>query len=37
MMYLPLKGGQPDLDKFFVEMFGLVCRKRSPKQWWQEM
>src|ERR1700739_3360577 len=24
MMYLPLKEGQPDLSKFFVEMFGLV-------------
>ena len=24
MMYLPLKQGQPDLNKFFVEMFGLV-------------
>src|ERR1700742_5287490 len=24
MMYLPLKEGQPDLNEFFVEMFGLV-------------
>jgi hypothetical protein len=24
MMYLPLREGQPDLSKFFVEMFGLI-------------
>ena len=24
MMYLPYKQGEPELSKFFVEMFGLV-------------
>jgi hypothetical protein len=28
MMYLPLKEGQPDLSKFFVEMFGLVMPEK---------
>src|SRR5580765_3291111 len=28
MMYLPLKEGQPDLNKFFVEMFGLVMPEK---------
>ncbi len=28
MMYIPLKEGQPDLNKFFVEMFGLVMPVR---------
>jgi hypothetical protein len=28
MMYLPLKEGQPDLNKFFVEMFGLVLPEK---------
>src|SRR6186713_2657122 len=28
MMYLPLKEGQPDLYKFFVEMFGLVTPEK---------
>lgn len=28
MMYLPLKEGQPDLSKFFVEMFGLVMSEK---------
>src|SRR4029453_7261142 len=28
MMYLPLKQGQPDLSKFFVEMFGLVMPEK---------
>jgi hypothetical protein len=28
MMYLPLKQGQPDLGKFFVEMFGLVMPEK---------
>ena len=28
MMYLPLKDGQPDLSKFFVEMFGLVMPEK---------
>src|SRR5205814_9805118 len=27
-MYLPLKEGQPDLSKFFVEMFGLVMPEK---------
>jgi hypothetical protein len=36
MMYLPLKEGQSDLSKFFVEMFGLVmpekiCRSSSEE------
>ena len=33
MMYLPYKEGQPELNKLFVEMFGLVCRKGLLKQW----
>jgi hypothetical protein len=28
MLYLPLKEGQPDLSKFFVEMFGLVMPEK---------
>ena len=28
MMYIPLKEGQPDLNKFFVEMFGLVMPEK---------
>ena len=28
MMYLPLKEGQPDMNKFFVEMFGLVMPEK---------
>jgi hypothetical protein len=28
MMYFPLKEGQPDLNKFFVEMFGLVMPEK---------
>src|SRR6201992_1450726 len=28
MMYLPLKEGQPDISKFFVEMFGLVMPEK---------
>ena len=28
MMYLPFKEGQPDLNKFFVEMFGLVMPEK---------
>src|SRR6476646_11853068 len=28
MMYLPLKEGQQDLNKFFVEMFGLVMPEK---------
>ena len=28
MMYLPLKEGQTDLNKFFVEMFGLVMPEK---------
>jgi hypothetical protein len=28
MMYLPLKEGQPGLNKFFVEMFGLVMPEK---------
>jgi uncharacterized membrane protein (DUF106 family) len=27
-MYLPLKEGQPDLNKFFIEMFGLVMPEK---------
>ena len=33
MMYLPYKEGQPDLNKLFVEMFGLVLPERSRKRW----
>ncbi len=29
IMYLPLKEGQPDLSKFFVEMFGLVMPAKN--------
>jgi hypothetical protein len=28
MMYLPYKEGQPDLNKLFVEMFGLVMPEK---------
>ena len=28
MMYLPLKGGKPELTKLFVEMFGLVMPEK---------
>jgi hypothetical protein len=28
MMYLPYKEGQPDLNKFFVEMWGLVMPEK---------
>src|SRR6266567_8677446 len=28
MMYLPLKEGQPDVSKLFVEMFGLVMPEK---------
>lgn len=28
MMYLPLKEGQPDINKLFVEMFGLVMPEK---------
>ncbi|MFZ2091915.1 MAG: hypothetical protein WAU99_09275 [Pseudolabrys sp.] len=31
MMYLPLKEGQPDLSKFFVEMFGLVMPEKTAE------
>jgi hypothetical protein len=31
MMYLPVKDGQRDLTKLFVEMFGLVMPIRSAK------
>jgi len=36
MMYLPLKEGQPDVNKLFVEMFGRACRRRSRKKWSRE-
>src|SRR5713101_8274169 len=32
MMYLPSKEGQPDLTKFFVEMFGLVMPFESKTE-----
>ena len=28
MMYLPLKEGQPDVSKLFVEMFGLIMPEK---------
>src|SRR5215467_4128540 len=32
MMYLPVKDGQPDLVKLFVEMFGLVMPERVAEE-----
>jgi hypothetical protein len=32
MMYLPLKEGQPDINKLFVEMFGLVMPEKVAEQ-----
>ena len=32
MMYLPVKDGQPDLTKLFVEMFGLVMPERIAEE-----
>jgi hypothetical protein len=32
MMYLPYKEGQPDLSKFFVEMFGLVMPEKVAEE-----
>ena len=32
MMYLPLKEGQPDLSKLFVEMFGLVMPEKVAEE-----
>jgi len=32
MMYLPTKGGQPDLVKLFVEMFGLVMPDKVAEE-----
>lgn len=32
MMYLPSKGGQPDLVRLFVEMFGLVMPERVAEE-----
>lgn len=36
MMYLPLKEGQPDVSKLFVEMFGLVAAM-FPERWTQRL
>ncbi len=32
MMYLPLKEGQPDVSKLFVEMFGLVMPEKVAEE-----
>jgi hypothetical protein len=32
MMYLPYKEGQPDLNKLFVEMFGLVLPEKVAEE-----
>src|SRR5215510_3360877 len=32
MMYLPVKDGQPDLVKLFVEMFGLVMPEKIAEE-----
>src|SRR5215831_14178688 len=32
MMYLPLKEGQPDINKLFVEMFGLVLPEKVAEE-----
>jgi predicted phosphohydrolase len=32
MMYLPLKEGQPDINKLFVEMFGLVMPEKVAEE-----
>lgn len=32
MMYLPLKEGQPDVNKLFVEMFGLVMPEKVAEE-----
>jgi hypothetical protein len=32
MMYLPPSAGEPDLVKFFVEMFGLVIPDRVAEE-----
>src|SRR3974390_2617498 len=32
MMYLPLKEGQPDVSKLFVEMFGLVLPEKVAEE-----
>jgi len=32
MMYLPLKEGQPDVTKMFVEMFGLVMPQKVAEE-----
>ena len=32
MMYLPYKEGQPDLNKLFVEMFGLVMPEKVAEE-----
>ena len=32
MMYLPLKQGQPDINKLFVEMFGLVMPEKVAEE-----
>src|SRR5215472_9901323 len=32
MMYLPLKEGQPDVNKLFVEMFGLVLPEKVAEE-----
>src|SRR5215510_12558002 len=32
MMYLPLKEGQPDVSKLFVEMFGLVMPEKYAEE-----
>jgi hypothetical protein len=37
MMYLPPSAGEPDLVKFFVEMFGLVMPDRVAEKWSRNM
>ncbi len=32
MMYLPLKEGQPDVNKLFVELFGLVMPEQAAQE-----
>jgi hypothetical protein len=32
MMYLPLKEGKPDLNKLFVEMFGLIMPEKVAEE-----